>query len=426
MRKLIMVAVVLACATVITGCGNPHEKMVNDMYSSLQSGDRDKADKFFKENVDSKLADGLRHNRKTKKVFVALMESKEKEPVKTEILNAMNGDAASVSLISGKCDGTTLYFAVGAKRGTDNKILLITTEKEEAEFWWGLCVKEFVSTSASCDSDNSDEDEPKTVREGPLDRFAERGRMLFAAIIQCNVERSAAGLEAVWPKSKDKCEGLDDDDRSLIASDNSDAYFKCLFDFANKGTDKCRPYVDVDESRAFDSQKVLWNVAMNISDDSDDDTPVLISANFDCNNLTEVFMHDVNKVIPIGTCPVLGNAGIVVVYKNGEVAKLPADKVTLKNILRCSSYAIAKCSYLTPSGIAEIKTVSHFPELELKCYEGMVKSVIDGLGTKDETFVAAALDGVEISIMETKASLRIEANRDDQKAMLKSMLEQFK
>ena len=182
----------------------------------------------------------------------------------------------------------------------------------------------------------------------------------------------------------------------------------------------------MDESRAFDSQKVLWNVAMNISDDSDDDTPVLISANFDCNNLTEVFMHDVNKVIPIGTCPVLGNAGIVVVYKNGEVAKLPADKVTLKNILRCSSYAIAKCSYLTPSGVAKIKTVSHFPELELKCYDGMVKLAIDSLGTKDETFVAAALDGVEIAVMDMKNSLRMETNVDDQKALLKGMLEQFK
>ena len=142
MRKLIMVAVVLACATVITGCGNPHEKMVNDMYSTLQSGDRDKADKFFKEHLDSDLAEELRHNRKTKKVFGALLESKEKEPVKTEILNAMKVGAATVSLISAAWDDTMLYFAVGAKRGSGNKILLITTEKEEAEFWWEMCAKD--------------------------------------------------------------------------------------------------------------------------------------------------------------------------------------------------------------------------------------------------------------------------------------------
>ena len=59
MKKPIMLGVALACATLVTGCGNPHEKIVKEMYAVVQSGDRDKADKFCEQNFAPGLGDML-------------------------------------------------------------------------------------------------------------------------------------------------------------------------------------------------------------------------------------------------------------------------------------------------------------------------------------------------------------------------------
>ena len=130
MKKPIMLGVALACATLVTGCGNPHEKMVKEMYAVVQSGDRDKADKFCEQNFAPGLEDLLKYNRDTKKVFGAISESK--EAVKTEILKTLAEDGGKASIMSAKCDGTTLYFVVGAEKGKDDKIMFITTDKSAA------------------------------------------------------------------------------------------------------------------------------------------------------------------------------------------------------------------------------------------------------------------------------------------------------
>lgn len=130
MKKLMTMGLVLACAGFICGCGNPHEKMVKEMYAVVQSGDRDKADKFCEQNFAPGLDDILKYNKDTKKVFRAISESK--EAVKTEVLKTHDEDGGKVSIISAKCDGTTLYFVVGAEKGKDDKILFVTADKNAA------------------------------------------------------------------------------------------------------------------------------------------------------------------------------------------------------------------------------------------------------------------------------------------------------
>ena len=133
MNKLMMTCVALGCALFVAGCGNlhdSHEKMVKDLYVLIQSGNIDKAEAFSEKNFVDGLGEKLRYNRETKKVFGAIIGSK--EPVKTEILGTKESDAGTLSLIAAKCYGTTLYFAVGTEKGRDTKIIWISTNKEDA------------------------------------------------------------------------------------------------------------------------------------------------------------------------------------------------------------------------------------------------------------------------------------------------------
>ena len=130
MKKLMFGCVALVCATILTGCGNSHEKMVKELYAAVQSGDAKKAEKTAMEHFAPGLDDMLKYNKDTKKVFRSISESK--ESVKTETIKTFEEDGGKASVISAKCDGTTLYFVVGGEKGKDDKILFITTDKSAA------------------------------------------------------------------------------------------------------------------------------------------------------------------------------------------------------------------------------------------------------------------------------------------------------
>ena len=127
MKKLMMVCVALVCATVLTGCGNPHEKVVKEMYLAVSSGDNDEMKKFAEANFAPGLEDVLKYNKDTNKVFQKLSESE--GFAKTEVLKTFKKDGYKFSVISARCEGTTLYCVVGGK---DGKIVLITTKRDEA------------------------------------------------------------------------------------------------------------------------------------------------------------------------------------------------------------------------------------------------------------------------------------------------------
>lgn len=119
--------------------------------------------------------------------------------------------------------------------------------------------------------------------------MAMRGRNLFVAITQCNTDREAAGLQAVWPQ--ESTEGLDADDQKLIGASSSTTFFQELFDFQNKGNAaNWKPYVDVDvgvlsgagvpgASTTLNPQNNAWLVLQNIAGEMADVVPVLVSRN---------------------------------------------------------------------------------------------------------------------------------------------------
>jgi len=123
MRRIMLSSLAIVCAMLLSGCGNPHEKMVKGLYAAVQSGDQKKAMENFAPGLD----DMLKYNKNTKKVFRTVSESK--EPVKTEIIKTLSENGGKMSIISAKCDGTTLYFVVGGEKGKDDKILFISTDK---------------------------------------------------------------------------------------------------------------------------------------------------------------------------------------------------------------------------------------------------------------------------------------------------------
>lgn len=187
----------------------------------------------------------------------------------------------------------------------------------------------------------------KTVLQ---DRVA-NGRKLFCGVIQANIEREAVGLDSVWPKTA-KTASSDKEDISGMVFKNATAYFNTLFDMANKNNGEWEPYVSgLEPDCAFCEGKSMWNVAAGVKDEMEDIVPVFISANFDCRNLPKKSYdgkRDADKLIPIGTCPVLGNSGIVVIYKGGAATYFTADNVTLGNIFRKQAVREMPEYYLAP------------------------------------------------------------------------------
>ena len=120
--------------------------------------------------------------------------------------------------------------------------------------------------------------------------MAMRGRNLFVAITQCNTDREAAGLQAVWPQQS--TEGLDEDDAKVIGASTSTDFFKYLFDFENKANAaNWKPFIDVDigvlsgggvpgaAGTTLNSENVAWLVLKNYAAEMADVVPVLISRN---------------------------------------------------------------------------------------------------------------------------------------------------
>lgn len=182
------------------------------------------------------------------------------------------------------------------------------------------------------------------------------GRMVHTAIVTANIEREAVGLDSVWPKMGDAVSSEKDDIAGMVFA-NSGEYFKVALDLENGGSE---PWLNnLPKDAVLEGDMALWSVV--IDDGSlnakDDRTPALISANFDCSNLRAAWTGkaaDADKVIPVGSCPGIGNSGIVVIYKGGSAQFLTADKVTLRNVYGNTPVDTAG-AYLTPNGVVRLK-----------------------------------------------------------------------
>ena len=131
------------------------------------------------------------------------------------------------------------------------------------------------------------------------------GRTLFVGITQACIEREAAGLPSVWPRTAGSDDLSDDkDDIAGISFRNSTDYFRALFDVASMGKDGWDPYVNVDISTLKLSKNggfCDWIVAANVKDEFDDVIPVLISANVDPSVLKTSFNGHDDTPIPFGS-----------------------------------------------------------------------------------------------------------------------------
>ena len=186
--------------------------------------------------------------------------------------------------------------------------------------------------------------------------FVAKGHQLYTSIVAANAEREAMGLESVWPKTKQALSS-DKDDIAGSAFANSSDYFRIALDVDN-GLEA--PYLaGVGKETIFSDNRSQWSIVMDDGtlSEKNDQTPALISANFDCSKLRVKWRGnepDADRVIPISSCPGIGNAGIVVIYKGGAATFLTADRVTLRNIYGGRSVDAAG-GYLTPDGIVTLQ-----------------------------------------------------------------------
>lgn len=193
-------------------------------------------------------------------------------------------------------------------------------------------------------------------KDAGLAALVTKGRMVHTAIVTANIEREAVGLDSVWPKIGDAV-SPEKDDIAGMSFANAGEYFKVALDLANGG---CEPWLNnVAKEAVLEGDVALWSVVIDDGSliEKEDHTPVLISANFDCAKLRATWTGkaaDADKVIPIGSCPGIGNSGIVVIYKGGSAQFLTADKVTLRNIYGNTPVDTAG-AYLTPNGVVELK-----------------------------------------------------------------------
>ena len=203
-----------------------------------------------------------------------------------------------------------------------------------------------------------------------------RGRNLFVGIIQANTEREAQGLPSVWPKGP----GNLSDDKEDIAGmtfGSSTEYFKELFDIGNFGKDTWSPYVSgVDlnvlsgagvppfSGQSLEAKNVAWIVAANVDDTMPDETPVLISANFNPALLLRKWdgSADRSKRLPIGPASgadksMFGDKAIVVVRKGGSAETIRAKYLTYDTLYKGQEFDLtgteAPLLYLTPTGAVE-------------------------------------------------------------------------
>lgn len=163
---------------------------------------------------------------------------------------------------------------------------------------------------------------------------AKQGRALFVEMLKADMEREAVGLGSLWPHSKDNLS----DDKDDIAGNSfatADAYFDALFDVHAKG--QSSPYVkgNVKEmTEIFGEGKGCgWLVAVDVTDESPDTMPMLVSANVNPADLKNDKSGNVAIGVKAGRPRTSwGDDFVAVVRKGGKADVIPAEKVSLASI----------------------------------------------------------------------------------------------
>ena len=212
-----------------------------------------------------------------------------------------------------------------------------------------------------------------------LSTMAMQGRKLVTGILQANIERQGK-LEPVWPRSE-LAQGAaaagNTNDVAGRAYGSSTEYFNALFDMKHYGQAEWEPCVDGDllsslwgcgvpgmTGKTLGKRNVAWIVAANVTDETPDFVPVLISANFNPALLLSKWDGETNgsRRLPLGpksgaAANPFGDKGIVIVRKSGAAETIKRKFLTYNTLYRKQAFDLTNknppIKYLTPSGVVE-------------------------------------------------------------------------
>lgn len=186
------------------------------------------------------------------------------------------------------------------------------------------------------------------------------GKKLVEGIIQCNTERSASSMGAVWPTTTKSDSSSDNEDISAKGYSSSVDYFKELFDMEKYGTEDWDPYVDKDllpmlwgqnvpglSGKNLEAKNIKWTIGANMTDEMPGVLPVLISRNVVVNDLkTDTYDGQSTTEVKIGQkkgaewdTPFGGEAWVLVT-KSGEARSLKRRNSRLNVIYKNQGFTL--------------------------------------------------------------------------------------
>ena len=206
-----------------------------------------------------------------------------------------------------------------------------------------------------------------------LSTMAIQGRKIIMGIIQANIEREGK-LGPVWPRTNVDGGGTDD----IASHDSTSAtdYFKALFDMEHYGAHEWDPNVDGDllsslwgagvpgmNGITLTDRNVAWNIAANVTDETPDFMPVLITANFNPKLLAPGrFDGRDDKPLPIGpksgaAKSMFNDKAVVIVRKSGAAEMIKKKDLTRGRLYNYQSFDETsrekQIKWLTPTGVVE-------------------------------------------------------------------------
>lgn len=200
-----------------------------------------------------------------------------------------------------------------------------------------------------------------------------QGRKIVQGIIQANIERSGT-LDPVWPRTN--VDGVSTDDIASHDSKSATDYFNALFDMKHYGTSEWDPAVDGEllsalsgagvpgmSGKTLTDQNIAWNIAANVTDETPDFMPVLITANFNPKLLAPGrFNGRDDTPLPIGPTSgaaksMFGDKAIVIVRKSGAAEVIKKRFLTRSILYNGEAFddtdRKTQIKWLTPTDVVE-------------------------------------------------------------------------
>ena len=173
-----------------------------------------------------------------------------------------------------------------------------------------------------------------------LSTMAMQGRKLIQGMIQANIERQGK-LGLVWPKDQDESsQNASSDDIASKGASTTTQYFKDLFDIDHYGTSEWDPTVEGDlisalsgcgvqgmSGKSLEKNNIAWVIAKNITDETQDFIPILVTRNVDFSTLNGYLnafdgQNDTKVTLGKNYDQPFANKGFVLVRKSGAADQI--------------------------------------------------------------------------------------------------------